>query len=162
MKQNTRGVRIIPKGIEKYRKLVSILNEKKWEYRTYQLPDEQGFHHIYATRLTRREEGKYLTLRQLHISAFEWRLSCRKPTAGSAATVKNMVTHRTGATSPQFATQPHLSGLHRGQEYPSKMWQLPGQCRSGHAEGHGSVRRVHEKSSTGTESPISEQRFPAP
>ena len=40
-KYQTLRVRTIPKGIEKYRKLVVILDERKLEYYTYQLPEEK-------------------------------------------------------------------------------------------------------------------------
>ena len=82
-KYQTLGVRIIPKGIEEYRQLVAILDDKKWEYHTYQLPEErtlkvvirgtpegvtdeevkedltaQDFHSLKTTRLTRRGEPR--------------------------------------------------------------------------------------------------------
>lgn len=82
-KYQTLGVRIIPKGIDEYRKLVAILDEKRWEYHTYQLPEEktlrvvvrgipegvteddvkedlesQGFHPTKVTRMTKRGGDK--------------------------------------------------------------------------------------------------------
>ena len=82
-KYQTLGVRIIPKGIEEYRKIVAILDEKKWEYHTYQLPEEktlrvvirgipqgvtdeevledlkaQGFNPLKAARMTTKKDGE--------------------------------------------------------------------------------------------------------
>lgn len=41
-KYHTLGVRIIPNVIEEYRKLVAVLDEKKWEYHTYQLSEKKA------------------------------------------------------------------------------------------------------------------------
>ena len=82
-KYQTLGIRFIPKGIEEYRQLVAILDDKKLEYHTYQLPEEmtlkvvirgipegvtdeevkknltaQGFHPLKTTHLPRRGEPR--------------------------------------------------------------------------------------------------------
>lgn len=78
-KYQTLDISMIPKGVDEYWKLVAILDEKLWEYHTFQLPEEktlrivikeipeviteeevkedllrEGFHPIKASRLIRK------------------------------------------------------------------------------------------------------------